>query len=147
MSANKTISLNTFSNTNTTLSDDEVKYLYKLLFYLADLERNKNTNGFYVKDKELSKFLKKENIELDYKKTPEVHYDKNKIIFVPRSSTCFFLLKHIRNAFAHGRLTKIKNQLEIVDTYNGKITAYGIFTPNVLFKLIDKIITLKKTNK
>lgn len=134
----------TFDNVNTTLGDIQVKFLYKLLFYLADIERNKNVGGFYVKDKDLVKFLAEKQIVLDYKNVPKEHNEKNTIVFTQRGSTCYSLLRHIRNAFAHGRLTKVDNHFEVKDTYKGKMTAYGNFTPSTLFSLIDKIIELKK---
>ena len=135
----------TFDNINTSLNDSEVKYLYKLLFYLSDIERSGESKGFDVRNKQLNQFLKSECIKLDYKNTPIKHYDKNSIIFKKGDSVCLSLLKHIRNAFAHGRLIKIKNQYEIVDIYKEKMTAYGLFSSSVLFNLVDKIIECRKS--
>ena len=134
----------TFDNINTSLNDSEVKYLYKMLFYLSNIEKTGESKGFDVRDKKLNQFLKSECIKLDYKNTPIKHFEKNTIIFKKGDSACFYLLKHIRNAFAHGRLTKIKNQYEIVDFYKGKMTAYGLFSPSKLFNLVDKIIEYRK---
>jgi hypothetical protein len=60
------------------------------------------------------------------------------------SSACYFLLKHIRNAFAHGGLTREKNVFVIEDKYQGKVTAYGRINHKLLFLLIDKIVRTKK---
>ena len=75
---------------------------------------------------------------------PAPHYDKNKIVFSAGSSVCYSLLKHIRNAFAHGGLIKEKNAFVIEDKYRGKITAYGRINHKLLFLLIDKIVSTKK---
>ena len=134
----------TFGAVNTTLNNQEIKYLYELLFYLSDLQKTGKTSGFYIDNKELKKFLKEKSIALDYKTQPVMHYDKNRIIFTKGSSACYFLLKHIRNAFAHGGLTREKNVFVIEDKYQGKVTAYGRINHKLLFLLIDKIVRTKK---
>ena len=53
--------LTTFGAVNTTLNNQQIKYLYELLFYLSDLQKTRKTSGFYIENKELRKFLK-ENI-------------------------------------------------------------------------------------
>ena len=67
-----------------------------------------------------------------------------KLKFTDNGSACYFLLKHIRNAFAHGGLTKVKNAFVIEDKYKGKTTAYGRINHKLLFLLIDKIVSTKK---
>ena len=52
----------TFSVINTTLEDREIKYLYELLFYLSDLQKNGKVSGFDIRNKELKKFLKENGI-------------------------------------------------------------------------------------
>ena len=137
-------SLTTFSAVNTTLSNQEIKYLYELLFYLSDLQKNGKINGFDIRNKNLKEFLKSACVKLDYTMPPAPHYDKNKIVFFAASSVCYSLLKHIRNAFAHGGLIKEKTAFVIEDKYRGMITAYGRINHKLLFLLIDKIVSTKK---
>lgn len=66
----------TFENINTVLNDDEVKYLFKLLFHLSDIERSGKYRGFNVRDKRFNQFLKFEGIKLDYKNKPIMNIEK-----------------------------------------------------------------------
>lgn len=142
--ANLFKSLTTFGAVNTTLNNQEIRYFYELLFYLSDLQKKRDTKGFNILNKELKRFLIDEGVKLDHKTVPNVHYDKNRIIFTGGGSVGYSLLRHIRNAFAHGGLIKEKNAFVIEDKYQGKITAYGRINHKLLFLLIDKIVSTKK---
>ena len=59
-------SLTTFSAVNTTLSNQEIKYLYELLFYLSDLQKNGKISGFDIRNKNLKEFLLKSATIIQY---------------------------------------------------------------------------------
>lgn len=128
----------------TTLSTDETVYLYKLLFYLEGLMRNKDTKGFDIKHKDIKRLLREERIKLDWKNPVQPHGTRDKLVFANTSTVCYAFLKHIRNAFAHGTLTKEKNLFLIIDKYRGKYTMYGTINPKKLFQLIDVMIKARK---
>lgn len=135
---------NTFGLINTTLTDKEIVFLYNLTFAVEDMKRNKNTKGFSIKDKQIRKFLKDNNVSLDYKSKVCKHEGMNKILFSASDSTCFDFLRHIRNAFSHGLLIKEHNYILIKDFYQNKLTMYGKISRNLLFLLIDIMINTKK---
>ena len=128
----------------TTLSTDETVYLYKLLFYLEGLMRNNDTKGFKINHKDIKRLLREGRIELDWKNPVQPHETRDKLVFANTSTASFAFLKHIRNAFAHGTLTKEKNLFLITDKYRGKYTMYGTINPKKLFQLIDVMIKARK---
>lgn len=128
----------------TTLNTDETVYLYKLLFYLEGLMRNNSTTGFDINHKGIKRFLRETQIELDWKNPIQPHGTRDKLVFTNTSTVCYAFLKHIRNAFAHGTLTKDKNLFLITDKYRGKYTMYGTINPKKLFQLIDVMIKTRK---
>ncbi|MBQ3130838.1 MAG: hypothetical protein IJC23_08200 [Bacteroidaceae bacterium] len=134
----------TFNAVKIPMGNQEIIYLYELLYYLSDLQIKKEIGGFDIRNKQLQSFLRKEGIKLDYKTKPVVHYEKNYIKFSVGKTVCYSLLKHIRNAYAHGLLAKEKNEFVFMDKYQGKITAYGRIYHKLLFALIDIIVKSKK---
>lgn len=125
------------------LSDKEILYFYDLLFRVENQIKNGDTKNYRIDRKEVTSFRKKEQIDLNYKEKPHEHCQKNLIIFKTNKSTCFDLLKHIRNAFAHGNIFHSKNMYIIKDYYKKEITMYGYISQNLLPKLIQVIESTK----
>ncbi len=119
-----------------TLADKEIIYFYKLLFRYEKVI-SKNPKGFrYYK---IENFLEKHSINLDYKNPVKEHFEKNKIIFKQRDSICVCFIRHVRNAFAHGLITKEKNIYTIIDYDKKKLTMYGRINKELLSELIKEM--------
>ena len=70
-----------------------------------------------------------------------------KNVVFEQTSVGWDLLRHLRNAVAHGSLTKSKNVLQLSDKKNGKLTMYGNLSDNLLLPLIDVIVSNRKLHK
>ena len=134
----------TFINYPLALRGDVTLYMYSLLLYVEDMKRSKNTTGFNVKNKLVNAFLESHGIKLICEKESNPHNDKNTIRFRSHNSQCWDMLIHIRNAFAHGTLTKDKNSYLLIDSYKGKYTMYGHLNSSLMIELIDTIVKNRK---
>lgn len=126
------------------LSDKEVLYFYNLLFRY-ETQICKDPKGYRYHKKEVEKFLRKHAIQLEYKtKNIQMHNEKNTIYFTYNTSICVDFIRHVRNAFAHGLLSKEKNNYIIQDLYKRKYTAYGRISQKLLPELISVLENTKK---
>lgn len=137
----------TFQNLQLPVCDQSAVFLYKLLLYCENVKRSNDFTGFDIRKKEIRNFLEQKKITLNYNEKPHQHYDKNTIIFNISHSVGWDLLRHLRNAVAHGSLTKSKNVLQLSDKNNGKLTMYGNLSDNLLLPLIDVIVSNRKLHK
>ncbi len=119
-------------------TDKELAELSKFLLYY-ELEAKKSFNGVNINSRILTKFLKESKIILDYKN--EVHEVKkcNKISFTTNGNKSLSLLRHIRNAFAHGQITTDGTRYDMKDYYRGKMTMSGVIKKKSLKDLISVI--------
>ena len=124
------------------LSDEEIMYFAKLMLrYESKIK--KDSNGYNIR--KLTKFLQKNNIKLDHKTKPANYNrnDKNTIVFSSHGSTCVDFIRHIRNAFAHNNIQKVKNIYQLYDEYKKSPTMVGSIGINLLKKLIAEIESMK----
>ncbi len=126
-----------------TLDTKEIIYFYEFLFRFEQSIRKEPT-GYKINAKEVNKFKKTHNITLDDKCKVIEHCDKNKFIFKGNGAACFHFLKHIRNAFAHGQITKEKNYYIIEDKYKGKYTMYGRINKELFPELMEVLENTRK---
>lgn len=121
-----------------TLNQTDLVYFSKVLLYY-ELEAKKSFNGVNINSRDMNKLLKETKIILDYKN--EVHEVKkcNKISFTTNGNKSLSLLRHIRNAFAHGQITTDDTCYDIKDHYRGKMTMSGVIKKKLLKKLISVI--------
>lgn len=125
------------------LSDKEVLYFYNLLFRY-ETKISKAPKGYNYHRKEVGKFFRKNAIKLEYRtKKIQVHNEKNTIYFTSHTSICVDFIRHVRNAFAHGLLSKEKNIYIIQDLDKGKYTTYGRIGQNLLVELISVLENTK----
>ena len=146
MGTNK-LKFRTFPNVQLPVCEESTVFLYKLVLYCEDVKQKKDFARFISRVKEIQYFLRQNSITLIYNQKPEQHCDKNTIRFNGTTSAGWDLLRHLRNAIAHGTLTKSGNSLKMTDEYNGKLTMYGNLETNLLLPLIDVIVSNRKKHK
>lgn len=136
----------TFDNQPLSIGKEETLFLYKLLLYVEEAKRKKEFAGFSVKNKYVREYLQTKGISLVQCRKPQKHDEKNTIKFKVSKSLCWDLLVRIRNAFAHGTLTKNDNCYLLTDVYKKECTMYGNLSSSLLCGLIDVITTNRKNN-
>lgn len=129
------------------MTDEDLIYFSRFMLYCENEVRN-NWYGFDIKNKQLQHFIKVVGISL--KKGGQVENNNTicyKIICKNKKklATCASILLHIRNAFAHGQLTRKGNIYVIMDKNGkGELTMHGRINADLLPQLIDSI---KQTRK
>ena len=124
------------------LSDEEIKYFAKLMLRYESEIKN-DSKGYNIK--KITKFLRRNNIKLDSKRKPSGYNEneKNTIVFSSNGSACVDLIRHIRNAFAHDNIKKVKNTYQLYDEYKKNPTMKGNIGINLLKELISEIESMK----
>lgn len=124
------------------LSDEEIKYFAKLMLRYESEIKN-DSKGYNIK--KITKFLRRNNIKLDSKRKPSDYNEneKNTIVFSSNGSACVDLIRHIRNAFAHDNIKKVKNTYQLYDEYKKNPTMKGNIGINLLKELISEIESMK----
>lgn len=124
------------------LSDEEIKYFAKLMLRYESEIKN-DSKGYNIK--KITKFLRRNNIKLDSKRKPSDYNEneKNTIVFSSNGSACVDLIRHIRNAFAHDNIKKVKNTYQLYDEYKKNPTMKGNIGINLLKELISEIESIK----
>lgn len=133
------------------LSNKEILCFYDLL-YRFEHSIKRNPTGYKINRTEVNAFIKKNSIVLDTKSKVVVHFDKNRILYsCSNKKQVYEFIRHIRNSFAHGLISKIENYFIIQDINpKGVVNMYGIIDSNLLFPLIGVLENTKKqiqTNK
>lgn len=136
------------------LSEEEVKYFYGLLYLL---ERKTYYKGFNIQriDSKISKtFVLNSNYgKNDLVPKPK---DKNVLNYRGKSRKTEYLLKHIRNSFAHGLLESRGNEFYILDVPPGKRTGnkmekyasmIGTMEKDIFYKMINELLDKNKLIK
>lgn len=129
------------------LSEEEVKYFYGLLYLL---ERKTYYKGFNIQRID-SKIGKAFVLNSNYGKYDSIPKPKGKNIlnYMGKSGKTKYLLKHIRNSFAHGLLESRGNDFYILDVPPGKISQrdleknasmIGLIEKDVFYKMIKELI-------
>lgn len=124
------------------LSDEEITYFAKLMLrYESKIK--KDPKGYNIR--KLTKFLRKNNITLDSDTKPADYNgnEKNTIVFSSHDSKCVDFIYHIRNAFAHNNIQKVKNTYQLYDEDKKSPTMKGSIDTNLLKELIAKIESMK----
>lgn len=132
------------------LSEEEVKYFYGLLYLL---ERKTFYKGFNIQRID-SKIGKTFVLNSNYGKDDFVPKPKGKNVlnYRGRSGKTEYLLKHIRNSFAHGLLESRGNDFYFLDVPSGKRTRkdlenfasmIGTMSKDTFYKMIHAVL---KTN-
>lgn len=123
--------------------------LFDFLKYYEDVKNE--ANKFHFKDNQLQKFLQKNKIFIgSFSKKSEDNFKKskfNRFIKINRCPTnaAHAILRHIRNAVAHGRIQYVSTNILKLEDYNSKskqITMKATIPQDILISLIDEI---KKT--
>lgn len=126
------------------LSDEEKLFWADLLLYYEQKVKP-NTTGFSIRNKELSEFIKINGIELNIKKTEEMaglkeETRKNAFHFTCIENVCADFLRHMRNAFAHGRIEKDrKGDYKLTDKKGSVLTMIGYVESKLLMELVKKM--------
>lgn len=123
---------------NISLDDKELTYFSKFLLYY-ELEAKKAFNGLNINSRILNKFLKESKIVLDYKNKVQEVTKCNKISFTTNGNKSLSLLRHIRNAFAHGNISTDGTSYSMKDYYHGRLTMSGVIKKKLLKELISII--------
>lgn len=129
------------------LSENEVQYFYNLLYLL---ERETLYRGFNIQRID-STIRKKVVLNSNFGKYESVlkPQDKNVLNYRGKSGKTEYLLKHIRNSFAHGLLESRNNDFYILDVPPGKITQHnleknasmiGLIEKDVFYKMIKELV-------
>lgn len=124
------------------LLDEEIMYFAKLMLrYESKIK--KDPNGYNIR--KLAKFLQRNNITLVHKTKPANFNgnEKNTVVFSSHGSACVDFIRHIRNAFAHNNIQKVKNTYQLYDEYKKSPTMKGSIGTNLLKKLIAEIESMK----
>lgn len=128
----------------TKLSDKEKLFWADLLLYYEQ-EVNPNPKGFNIRNKELSEFIKTNSIELNTTNKEELtglkeETRKNVFRFTCSGNACANFLRHLRNAFAHGRIEKDeKGDYKLSDKNGTSLTMIGYIKPKLLVELVEKM--------
>lgn len=130
------------------LSENDIKKAYQFI-YVFEKEIHSRYGTFDFENQALLRFCQEYQIKKKEKRNTKstdnyFWFNTVKPKDAPNNDYAHNLLRHIRNAFAHGGLIKEKNVFVIEDKYQGKITAYGRINHKLLFLLIDKIVRSKK---
>lgn len=136
---------------NNKLSKDDIKHLYGYLC-LYESELKVKAGSFNMEDDALYSFLKERNIYIgaqSKKDKKKANSSRNFILYCQRKNNIsgtdkvHHLLRHIRNAIAHGLITKGHNQIMTMtdkstfgnETMQGKINAEDFYALlNLLIK-------------
>ena len=123
------------------LSEEEVKYFYGLLYLL---ERKTYYKGFNIQRID-SKIGKAFVLNSNYGKYDSIPKPKGKNIlnYMGKSGKTKYLLKHIRNSFAHGLLESRGNDFYILDVPPGKISQRDLEKNASMIGLIEKDVFYK----
>lgn len=132
------------------LSENEVQYFYNLLYLL---ERETLYRGFNIQRID-STIRKKVVLNSNFGKYESVlkPQDKNVLNYRGKSGKTEYLLKHIRNSFAHGLLESRGNDFYFLDVPSGKRTRkdletfasmIGTMSKDTFYKMIHAVL---KTN-
>ena len=127
------------------LSDNEILYFSKIMLrYEGEIKTN--PKGYNINDKELKKFIRNNNIRLEYKmKCTQYKEEKNTIFFSKcDDSVCVSFMRHIRNAFAHNNIVKERNSYILTDKWHKNLTMNGRIGTNLLKDLIAKMEETRK---
>lgn len=129
------------------LSEKEIFQLYDLL-YLYESKIKDDPKGYNWKTKEINQFKKENHIVFDMKSEVISYSKDNTILFSSNKSHCISFIRHIRNAFAHGLISKESNNILLIqDRYRGKLTMYGRIESRLLFQFIELIKKQKQKNE
>lgn len=129
------------------LNADEVQYFYNLLYLL---ERKTHYKGFNIQRID-SKIRKTVVLNSNFGKNESVPkpIDKNILNYRGKSGKTEYLLKHIRNSFAHGLLESRTDDFYILDVPPGKksqrdleknASMIGLVEKDVFYKLIKSLV-------
>ena len=131
------------------LAKDEVFFLYQLLFEVEAIKKEK----LKFKRTYLKTIRKKSKLAINRKeKAGEISHQSelNRIDFYEdKSGTILCLLKHVRNAFAHGDIKNEGNYYHLED-YNNKrnqLTMCANIEMNLVKPFIEFLISKKITNQ
>ena len=125
--------------------------LFDFLKYYEDVKNE--VNRFNFKDYQLQKFLQENKIFVgSFSKRSEKEFKKskfNRFIRIYRCPTnanaAHAILRHVRNAVAHGRIQYARTNILKLEDYNSKnkiITMKATISQDILISLIEEI---KKT--
>lgn len=120
------------------LSKNDLPFFYDLTLYVEAAKRN-GYKGKNLVSKETKLFLQENKINLSYKGKVGDTPRNNTIEFTKRGNILFCLLKHIRNAFAHGRIHVEGRSYIMQDANRGHLTMCGKINQKHLKDLFDFI--------
>ena len=135
-----------FSKVNSPFNKNETEFMYKLTLYVERLLSSKKTKGFDIH--KINTWKKENGVILTHnKKHVGKPQNDNEIIYKKNASSCgFSLLRHLRNAFAHGIFERKGDKFIFKDMYRGSINMYGIMKRSLFFELINEIIKTRTIN-
>ena len=136
------------------LSEDEVQYFYNLLYLL---ERITHYKGFNISrmDSTVRNSIKLNPNFLETEVVPKP-FVKDSINYAGRSNHTKYLLKHIRNSFAHGLLESKGDDFYLLDIPRGKgnennleevASMIGIISKATFYKMIEAILNTNPLTK
>ncbi len=124
------------------------KEIVKFYNFLMDYESiiKKNPNDYDVENDSVTDVINSHNIYLgSFKKVDKENAAKssNYILFSQgscknASKKAYHLMRHIRNAFAHGRIKKTSKGIKMEDK-DKTLTMIGLITRDALFELLSAL--------
>ncbi len=107
------------------LTSGDLTFFYELTLYV-ETAKAKGYKGKNLTQKATKQFLQEKKINLSYKGKEVVDTLRdNTISFTQSGNILFCLLKHIRNAFAHGHIHVEEQSYIMRDVYRNRLTMCG----------------------
>lgn len=108
----------------------------------------KTPGTFNINNPKMQSFIISKGLTLDYKSPiPNAVNETNKIVYKSSKSCVEDLARHIRNAFAHSNIKKVKDDFIMKDV-NGKATSMrGRVSANLMQDLLNAIRANKQVKK
>ena len=132
---------------NINLNEKEVQYFYNLLYILERVTKYKGFNISHI-PLEIKKTINLNPNYLENSKIP-IPSDRNTINYWGKSNHSKYLLKHIRNSFAHGLLESRGDSFFFLDIPPGKeneknledvASMIGSMDKDVFYKMMEAVL-------
>ena len=139
------------------LTKDEICLLYK---FVCEYEENIKDypRSFDISTKELERLIRDNDLYLDtyaqknfskaYKHSSHILFEQYVRSKVSKDDKAHHLMRHIRNAIAHGNIKRLSGDLISLKDHNGKrYTMDGKISIKLLFQLIESLVNSNKNKR
>ena len=145
---------------NSNIGDQSLLDLFKNIQLVWEKAYKSKKTGFNIRNKKFNSFRKQTGLKIIIKKQDEIEscanhegfFDSGKhqniFIFSSTNSQAYDLLRHLRNAIAHGSFQKEQinreDYLSFTDSYGKKYTMLGKIKFSLLANFIEALYATKK---